>query len=88
MSYQINFEVGDIVYSPYYNYTGIVKELKTANGQDYLILHDPTKPAEHVCATTIRIDSASSLKPIYVQMVCKKEDYEQAAKSLYFPKPL
>jgi len=80
----ITFEIGDIAHCPYYNYTGIIKEFKQANGQNYIILHDPNKQPEHTCSAKIVTESLNYLHPVYLQLVMKKADYEKINKIKVF----
>lgn len=83
----ITFEIGDIAHCPYNNYTGIIIEFKKANGIDYIRLHDPNKPAAHTCDAQLRTDSVNGLHPLYLQLICKKEDYEAISQKQVFGHP-
>ncbi len=80
----ITFELGDVAHDPHYNYTGIIIEMKNHNTIDYIILHDPNLPKEHTCSSVLVKESVNDLYPSYLQMVCKKADYEAiAAKKIF-----
>lgn len=87
MNHTITFEIGDIAHCPHYNYTGIIIEFKSANGHNYIILHDPNKPKEHTCSATIKTDSVNAPYPTYLQLICKKADYEGIGAKTIFGHP-
>lgn len=82
---QLTFEIGDIAYDSWYNYTGIIKEFKTSpHGIEYIVLHDPTKAENDICTSQLKTESVNALHPIYLQLVCKKEDYEKIGQKQIF----
>lgn len=83
----ITFEIGDVAHCTYYNYTGIITEFKQAHGMDFIRLHNPNLPAAHICDTRIETNVSGRLYPHYLQLVCKKADYEALAVRTIFGRP-
>lgn len=67
---EIKFEIGDLVYCPYYRFKGLINEFKTTNDIDYIILKNPK--TKSYCSTVLRTDSANNYMPYYLQLICKK----------------
>lgn len=73
----IKFEIGDVVYCTYYKIKGIITGL--SNG--YIMIKNPISGAG--CSAKVRTVSASRIKPFYLQMICKKADYDAAANNIF-----
>jgi hypothetical protein len=82
MNNTITFELGDIAYDPHYEYKGVVIELKNVDGMDYIILKDPNK--QHPCSSKLRTQSINGSYPSYLQLICKKEEYDSISKLTIF----
>ena len=83
------FEVGDVAFCPYYNKKGIISSIKPTQNPDIIPYHirlvNPTNPNDY-CVTKLKTDSASSPYPQYLQLICKKKDYEEIAEKIMFDK--
>ena len=88
----IQLEVGDIAHCPYYNYTGIITEIKPnqfPEHPNHIVLVNPSlgEDKNNRCVTKIKTVSVNSPTPSYLQLVMKKEDYNNIGKLTVFGHP-
>lgn len=81
------FEVGDVAFCPYYNKKGIISSIKPTECPDiipnYIILQNPANTKDY-CVTTLRTQPSDRTYPLFLQLICKKEDYENIAEKTIF----
>ena len=77
--FEIKFEVGDIIYCPYYKKYGEIQSF-VEKDLGYILCKDIDTGANFT--TSIRHNSVSFLMPKYINLVCKKTEYEHIAKAV------
>jgi hypothetical protein len=83
----IQFELGDVVFCPSYNVKGILIKFNFNLNHGRLYYHIQNPLTGVITISNISNNSYNSLTPTYLQLICKKRDYELIAQNHLFGYP-
>jgi len=82
MNRKITFEIGDIAFCPYYSFKGVIESFQTSDGVELLTLRNLVNNT--FCVTRVKTDSLNDFFPCYLQLVCKKAEYNNISNRVIF----